>query len=425
MTQAPPPADLKLQRSSRDATTLPARLAEWLATVLPEGADPVVTLHSGIDANGMSSETLDLRRDLDRGRRAAARRVRRPGRAVARRLPGVPELRAPGPVRRDADRRRADRRPGADRGLDGADRRGARHAVLPDGPDRRASCRRTCCRTTSATTGCTTRPPRTSAACRTHRSGDRRAARDPGRRRRVRLPRPGTHAGRDACWRRNLARTRAWYELAVPDIGRSPLVERGARLARGQHARAPTRPSSCWGDSPDRQHDVPDFEPVARPRLGDGRDRPARDGPRRGSSSRTWSSSRSPGCSRCPGMPHFMREDDVGATYEEITGVELGDLTGTTSTTPSSGASSSCAPAPGRSTSARSSGPTTSRRSSTTSRSWSGCSSGGRAHEWHQPAGRVPDPPGAAADGVTSAAATATSTTAATSTPTTAPATSS
>ena len=64
MTQAPPPADLKMQRSSRDASTLPDRLASWLATVLPAGADPVVTMHSGVDANGMSSETLILDAEL-------------------------------------------------------------------------------------------------------------------------------------------------------------------------------------------------------------------------------------------------------------------------------------------------------------------------------------------------------------------------
>ena len=28
-----------------------------------------------------------------------------------------------------------------------------------------------------------------------------------------------------------------------------------------------------------------------------------------------------------PGMPHFMREQDVVATYEELSGVTLGDLT--------------------------------------------------------------------------------------------------
>ena len=59
MTQATPPAaDFKLQRTSRDAETVPGLLADWLATLLPAGADPEVVLHSGIDANGMSSETL-------------------------------------------------------------------------------------------------------------------------------------------------------------------------------------------------------------------------------------------------------------------------------------------------------------------------------------------------------------------------------
>eukprot|EP01032_Pedospumella_encystans_P031159 gene31159-35172_t len=51
---------MKLQRSSRDAATVPALLADWLATLLPAGADPQVVLHSGIDANGMSSETMIL-----------------------------------------------------------------------------------------------------------------------------------------------------------------------------------------------------------------------------------------------------------------------------------------------------------------------------------------------------------------------------
>jgi aminoglycoside phosphotransferase (APT) family kinase protein len=55
-----PPADFAMQRSSRDAANVPKRLAEWLATHLPEGAEPTVTLHTGIAANGMSSETLIL-----------------------------------------------------------------------------------------------------------------------------------------------------------------------------------------------------------------------------------------------------------------------------------------------------------------------------------------------------------------------------
>ena len=60
LTQAPPPADMKMQRSSRDPETVPAVLEAWLATLLPAGAEPQVVLHSGIDSNGMSSETLVL-----------------------------------------------------------------------------------------------------------------------------------------------------------------------------------------------------------------------------------------------------------------------------------------------------------------------------------------------------------------------------
>ena len=57
MTQ-PPSADFAMQRSSRDAADAPTALAGWLATQLPVGAEPDVTLHTGIDSHGMSSETL-------------------------------------------------------------------------------------------------------------------------------------------------------------------------------------------------------------------------------------------------------------------------------------------------------------------------------------------------------------------------------
>lgn len=51
---------MRLQRSSRDTSTLIPRLTEWLATQLPAAADPSVALRSGIDSNGMSAETLVL-----------------------------------------------------------------------------------------------------------------------------------------------------------------------------------------------------------------------------------------------------------------------------------------------------------------------------------------------------------------------------
>lgn len=60
MTQAPPPADFTLQRSSRDPEVVRRRLTAWLAADLPHDADAEVVLHAGIDSNGMSSETVVL-----------------------------------------------------------------------------------------------------------------------------------------------------------------------------------------------------------------------------------------------------------------------------------------------------------------------------------------------------------------------------
>ncbi|HSA41421.1 MAG TPA: phosphotransferase family protein [Mycobacterium sp.] len=49
-----------LQRSSRDVSTVPAAISDWLSTVMPDGIRPEITVESGIDSNGMSSETLIL-----------------------------------------------------------------------------------------------------------------------------------------------------------------------------------------------------------------------------------------------------------------------------------------------------------------------------------------------------------------------------
>ncbi|MCV7315679.1 phosphotransferase family protein [Mycolicibacillus parakoreensis] len=50
----------RVQRSSRDVTALPEVVAHWLSQVMSAGVTPEVSLHSGVDANGMSSETLIL-----------------------------------------------------------------------------------------------------------------------------------------------------------------------------------------------------------------------------------------------------------------------------------------------------------------------------------------------------------------------------
>lgn len=78
MTQTPQPADFTMQRSSRDHQDVAARLARWLAGVLPPGAEPVVDLHSDVEANGLSSETVLL--DVtatEQGERATTRYVAR------------------------------------------------------------------------------------------------------------------------------------------------------------------------------------------------------------------------------------------------------------------------------------------------------------------------------------------------------------
>ncbi|WP_099038979.1 phosphotransferase family protein [Mycobacterium neglectum] len=50
----------RLEHSSRDLTALPEVMSGWLSTVLPGGATPEITVESGVDSNGMSSETIIL-----------------------------------------------------------------------------------------------------------------------------------------------------------------------------------------------------------------------------------------------------------------------------------------------------------------------------------------------------------------------------
>ena len=49
----------RLQRSSRDMSNVPAALSQWLSTLLPD-TTPDITVESGIESNGMSSETILL-----------------------------------------------------------------------------------------------------------------------------------------------------------------------------------------------------------------------------------------------------------------------------------------------------------------------------------------------------------------------------
>ncbi len=67
----------RLQRSSRDMTNVPVRLSQWLSTLL-DGATPEIAVQSGVDSNGMSSETILLSGHwLDAGARVEQKWVAR------------------------------------------------------------------------------------------------------------------------------------------------------------------------------------------------------------------------------------------------------------------------------------------------------------------------------------------------------------
>jgi aminoglycoside phosphotransferase (APT) family kinase protein len=323
MDRARPPADMKLRRSGRDTNLFSARLAEWLATVLP-AENARVVMRDRIDANGMSSETLFLEATwTDDGRQRSGRYVARVAPAAedvpvfheyalrdqydAMRLVGeltdvpVPRVRwieptgevigspfflmdhVEGDVPRDVlpynfgDNWLHDASPEDQRRLQdlSVETIASLHAI----PDAEA------------------------------RFG-------------FLAPREGK-AG-DTLLVRNLARTRAWYDFAVAGLGRSPMVERGLAWLE---ANLPSTPETVlsWGDARIGNILYRDFAPAG---VLDWE--MAAIGPRELDLSwlvfahRVFESIT--GVLEMPGMPHFLREEDVKATYEKVSGVVLGDL---------------------------------------------------------------------------------------------------
>lgn len=329
MTQATPPeappADLKMQRSSRDAALVPAALERWLSSLLPDGADPEVVLHSGIDSNGMSSETLVLDATWTEGgqrstyplvaRVAPAPQdfpvfprydlghqfevIRQVGELTDVPVPGVRWLEESGEVLGTPcflmDRVEGVVPPDVlpypfgDNWLYDADRADQR-------------------RLQDATVD---------VLARLH------AIPDP-------LERFGYLAPEqigDTLLHRNLAKVRAWYDFAVRDLAPSPTAERALAWLE---AHVPSEeeqgePVLCWGDARIGNVIYRDFEPVAvldwemvtlGPRALDV----------------SWLLFAHQvfesivGMLELPGMPNFLREEDVVATYAEKSGVQLGDL---------------------------------------------------------------------------------------------------
>ncbi len=317
-----------MQRSSRDPAAVPKLLADWLAELLPAGAEPEVTLHSGIDTNGMSSETLVFDATwTENGSRDVHEYVAR----VAPAAQDVPVFET----------------------YALADQYDAMHTVaeLSDVPvprvshpeptgdvlgtpfflmdritgvippdvlpynfgdnwlfDADASDQRRLQDSTVTTIAALHAIPDAASTF---------AFLDP--------PHPG-----ETPLARNLARTRAWYDFAVADIGRSPLAERGLDWLEAHRAEVEEQCSGdtvlCWGDSRIGNTIYEDFTPIA---VLDWE--MASIGPRELDLSwlvfahQVFESIS--GVLELPGMPHFLREQDVIATYEAATGVTVGDLT--------------------------------------------------------------------------------------------------
>jgi aminoglycoside phosphotransferase (APT) family kinase protein len=323
MDSARPPADMKLRRSGRDTGLFSARLAEWLATVLPAESAGVV-MHDGIDANGMSSETLFLEATwTEDGRQRDGRYVARVAPAAedvpvfpeyalgdqfdAMRLVGeltdvpVPGVRwmeptgevlgspfflmdhVEGAVPQDVlpynfgDNWLFDASPEEQRRLQ--DLSVATIAELHAIPDAES------------------------------RFG-------------FLTPRQGV-AG-DTLLVRNLARTKAWYDFAVAGLGRSPSVERGLAWLEANLPETSETVLS-WGDARIGNILYRDFAPVA---VLDWE--MAAIGPRELDLSwlifahQVFESITE--VLAMPGMPDFLREEDVKATYEKVSGVAVRDL---------------------------------------------------------------------------------------------------
>lgn len=127
--------------------------------------------------------------------------------------------------------------------------------------------------------------------------------------------------------RRNLNWLQDWYRFAVPDIGRSSLVERALDWleANWPGDAAANEPVLVWGDSRVGNVLYSGYQPVA---VLDWE--MATLGPREMDAA--WMIfahnvfQELAGLAGLPGLPDFMREEDVKQTYAALTGVELGDL---------------------------------------------------------------------------------------------------
>ena len=134
------------------------------------------------------------------------------------------------------------------------------------------------------------------------------------------FPGPG-----ETALRRHLAHTRAWYEYVTTDCGPSPLLEQVFELLEAQWPAAESASVVSWGDARIGNVMYRDFRPVA-----------VLDWEMCGVGPRELDLAWFIHAHRVfedlatmlelPGMPHFMRRDDVVARYAAASGYEPRDL---------------------------------------------------------------------------------------------------
>jgi aminoglycoside phosphotransferase (APT) family kinase protein len=318
----------RLQRSSRDTTAVPEVMSRWLSTVVPGDVAPEVTVESGVDSTGMSSETIILTtRWQQDGERLEQKMVARVA-PTAQDVPVFPSYRLDHQfevMRRVADR--TDVPVPRVRWLEPTGEVLGTPFFLMDFVEGRV-------------------PPDVMP----YTFGNNWFADAPADRQRElqdatievlaklhSIPDAektfgflaDAEAGRagDTALRRHFNWVRSWYDFAVPDIGRSPLLERTFAWLETHwpHQPAASEPVLLWGDARVGNVLYRDFRPVAvldweMVTLG----------PRELDVAWTIFAhmvfQELAGLATLPGLPEVLREDDVRATYRRLTGVELGDL---------------------------------------------------------------------------------------------------
>ena len=314
----------RLEHSSRDLSTLPDVMSRWLSTVMPGGIAPQITVESGVDANGMSSETIILTG------RWAEDGQHREEKWVARVAPAAQDVPVFSSYRMDHQfevirlvGEKTDVPVPRVRWLESTGSVLGTPFFLMDYIEGQV-------------------PPDVMP----YTFGNNWFADAPAERQRElqdstveviaklhSIPDPSSRFGFLAdgsepnALRRNLNWLQSWYRFAVPDIGRSELLERALDWLEANWPSdvAATDPVLVWGDSRVGNVLYSDFRPVA---VLDWE--MAVLGPRE--MDVAWIIfahmvfQELAGLAGLPGMPDFMREDDVKATYAELAGVELGDL---------------------------------------------------------------------------------------------------